>query len=142
LHPGTTKAKLQPAIPLEEARTVPLQIDCRSLIEAVARDARGGVTASLIGRRFHSTLVEIIAHVCRRLQKENGLNRVVLSGGVFMNALLLQETVARLAETGFEVYRHRRVPPNDGGLCLGQLAIAAAKMKSAWGGVDVSRHSR
>jgi hydrogenase maturation protein HypF len=52
---------------------------------------------------------------------------VVLSGGVFMNALLTNETVQRLSIDGFRVYRHCRVPPNDGGVSLGQLAIAATR---------------
>ncbi|HXG12859.1 MAG TPA: carbamoyltransferase HypF [Gemmataceae bacterium] len=104
----------------------PFQIDPRPLIAAAAADVRRGVSAALIARRFHSTLVEIIARVCERLREATGLGAVVLSGGVFMNALLLGETVARLTEGGFRVYRHRRVPPNDGGLCLGQLAIAVA----------------
>jgi len=65
--------------------------------------------------------------VCLRLRQATGLETVVLSGGVFLNALLTQETVAGLEQEGFRVYRHRRVPPNDGGLSLGQLAVTAAR---------------
>jgi hydrogenase maturation protein HypF len=101
-------------------------VDARPLVRAVARDAAAGVSAALIARRFHSTVVEIVAAVCRRLRDETGLGSVVLSGGVFLNALLTAEISARLAGDGFRVYRHRLVPPNDGGLCLGQLAVAAA----------------
>ncbi|SIN71022.1 hypothetical protein SAMN05444166_0314 [Singulisphaera sp. GP187] len=103
-----------------------LVIDTRPLIAGVVDDLRTGCTAARIGRRFHSTLVEMIAQVCGRLAAEHGLGTVVLSGGVFMNVLLTTETVARLTQDGFRVYRHQRVPPNDGGLCLGQLAVAAA----------------
>jgi len=60
----------------------------------------------------------------------------VLSGGVFLNALLTVEAVTRLANESFRVYRHRHVPPNDGGISLGQLAIAAAR-DTTEGGVDV-----
>ncbi len=105
-----------------------LQVDCRPAIAAIDDEVRAGVSARMIGRRFHSTLVEIIAQVCRRIHEERRLDRVVLSGGVFMNALLLEETLTRLACDGFQVFRHRCVPPNDGGLSLGQLAIAAAAM--------------
>jgi hydrogenase maturation protein HypF len=105
-----------------------LQVDARSVIAAIVHDVRAGVSANTIGRRFHATLVEIIAQVCRRICTEQGLDRVVLSGGVFMNALLLAETMTRLTRDGFHVFRHRQVPPNDGGLSLGQLAIAAANM--------------
>jgi hydrogenase maturation protein HypF len=104
-----------------------LVVDTRPLVRAVADDAGKGVAAARIGRRFHSTVVEIIAAVCDRLRQATGLGAVVLSGGVFMNALLTSEVSARLRADGFRVYRHRLVPPNDGGLSLGQLAVAAAQ---------------
>jgi hydrogenase maturation protein HypF len=104
----------------------PLVIDTRPLIRAVADEARRGVDAARIARRFHSTLVEVIAAVCGRLRRTTGLETVVLSGGVFLNALLTREVVERLGVEGFQIYRHRLVPPNDGGLSLGQLAVAAA----------------
>ncbi|OWK45315.1 carbamoyltransferase HypF [Fimbriiglobus ruber] len=102
------------------------EIDCRPLVAAVERDAARGEFAARIARRFHTTLVEIIARTCDRLRVESGLSLVALSGGVFHNGLLLGETVARLQADGFRVCRHRRVPAGDGGLCLGQLAVAAA----------------
>jgi hydrogenase maturation protein HypF len=114
----------------DDPAQVLLEIDSRPLIRGIARDANSGTDAARIARRFHSTLVEMIAVVCGRIRRATGLETVVLSGGVFMNALLTQETKARLSGEGFQVYRHRLVPPNDGGLCLGQLAIAAAALKS------------
>ena len=62
----------------------------------------------------------------RSAPEDDGLRVVVLSGGVFLNALLTGEVEASLNANGFCVYRHRLVPPNDGGLSLGQLAVAAA----------------
>jgi hydrogenase maturation protein HypF len=112
-----------------EART-PLGIDTRPLIAAVAFDSARGVDAARIARRFHATLVDIVADVCRRVRDTTGLDAVVLSGGVFLNALLTTEVYTRLAHDGFRVHRHRLVPPNDGGLSLGQLAIAAAILAS------------
>ncbi len=103
-------------------------IDTRPLINSVNRDATGGLSAAVIARRFHSAVVEIIAAVCGRLRAETAIGEVVLSGGVFLNALLTGETVARLVGDGFRVYRHRLVPPNDGGLSLGQLAVACARL--------------
>jgi hydrogenase maturation protein HypF len=103
-----------------------LIIDTRPLIGAAAREASQGVPAGRIARRFHSTIVEVIAMACQRIRESTQLDAVVLSGGVFMNALLARESAARLTHDGFRVYRHRLVPPNDGGLSLGQLAIAAA----------------
>jgi hydrogenase maturation protein HypF len=104
----------------------PLVVDARPLVRAVAEEARKGVPAAFIARRFHTTLVDLIAAVCGRLRRETGIDAVALSGGVFLNALLTSEVYSKLAADGFRVYRHRLVPPNDGGLSLGQLAIAAA----------------
>jgi hydrogenase maturation protein HypF len=104
----------------------PLIVDSRCLIKAVAGDAQKGVDPPIIARRFHTTVVDIILAVCSRIRATSSCDAVALSGGVFQNALLTSETSARLVEAGFRVYRHRLVPPNDGGLSLGQLAIAAA----------------
>jgi hydrogenase maturation protein HypF len=101
-------------------------VDMRPLIAGVVSDVRQGCGGAAIARRFHSTLVEIVATVCDRLRRETGLRTAALSGGVFLNALLTTEVSARLERHGFQVLRHRRVPPNDGGLSLGQLAVAAA----------------
>jgi hydrogenase maturation protein HypF len=103
-------------------------IDTRPLITAVADEACQQVDAALIARRFHATVVDLIAQVCERLREATGLGAVVLSGGVFLNALLTAEVSSRLRADSFRVYRHRLVPPNDGGLSLGQLAIAAARL--------------
>jgi hydrogenase maturation protein HypF len=115
--------------PQDGAAETPLVIDTRPLIRAVAEEASRGTAAARIARRFHQGLVEIVAAVCGRLRRETGVGAVVLSGGVFLNALLTTGTVARLRGDGFRVYRHRLVPPNDGGLSLGQLAVAAACLR-------------
>jgi hydrogenase maturation protein HypF len=104
-----------------------LVIDTRSIIRGVVADAMRLTPPAQIARRFHTTMAELIARVCERLRQATGLCAVVLSGGVFMNALLTREATRRLTDVGFRVYRHQRVPPNDGGLSLGQLAIAAAQ---------------
>jgi hydrogenase maturation protein HypF len=110
-----------------EGADAPLVIDTRPLIQAVVEEARKGVEAARIARRFHSAVVDLITALCGRLRESTGLDAVVLSGGVFLNALLGREAAARLAGEGFRVYRHQLVPPNDGGLSLGQLAVAAAR---------------
>jgi hydrogenase maturation protein HypF len=104
----------------------PILIDTRPLIRAVAADVKKGVGGGIIGRRFHSTVVSIIASVCDHLRQATGIEDVAMSGGVFMNTLLTTEVTGRLEESGFRVHRHRLVPPNDGGLSLGQLAVAAS----------------
>jgi hydrogenase maturation protein HypF len=105
-----------------------LEIDPRPLVRAVVEDVQRGSSSRTIARRFHSTVVEMVAQVCARIRAKFRLDRVVLSGGVFLNVLLTSEVCSRLSQDGFQVYRHRRVPPNDGGICLGQLAIAASRM--------------
>ncbi len=103
-----------------------LVIDTLPLVVAAGQDVERGVSAGRISRRFHSTLTEIVASVCGKLGAISGIDVVVLSGGVFQNALLVREVMARLRSDGFRVCRHRLVPPNDGGLSFGQLAVAAA----------------
>ena len=103
-----------------------LVVDTRPLVAAAAADARAGAGAARIGRRFHSAVVDLIAAVCARLRRRTGLEAVALSGGVFVNAILAREAAVRLETDGFRVLRHRVVPPNDGGLCLGQLAAVCA----------------
>jgi len=114
------------AYPFELGAQTPMIVDTRPLIRAVAADVAKGTGAAVVARRFHSTMVDLIAVVCGRIRQATGLSAVVLSGGVFLNALLTREVSARLGGDGFRVYRHRLVPPNDGGLSLGQLAVAAA----------------
>jgi hydrogenase maturation protein HypF len=111
----------------------PLVLDLRPMIVEIAEGVGRGMERAVIARRFHSTMVEAIAGVCVRLRSETGLEAVVLSGGVFLNALLTAEVVTRLEGEGFRVYRHRQAPPNDGGLCLGQLAVAAARQRTEGG---------
>jgi hydrogenase maturation protein HypF len=103
-------------------------IDCRPLIRAVVNDVTAKVEARVIARRFHTAMVDLIKTVCSRIREDTNCGTVVLSGGVFQNALLATETIARLSAAEFRVYRHRLVPPNDGGLSLGQLAVAAATL--------------
>jgi hydrogenase maturation protein HypF len=100
-------------------------VDTRPIIRDVSIDVMQGVSAALIARRFHSTVVDVISDICRRIQRAHGMRKIVCSGGVFMNALLRKETDERLGAEGFSVFHQRRVPANDGGLSLGQLAIAS-----------------
>jgi hydrogenase maturation protein HypF len=111
-----------------------LVVDTRPLIRAVAADAAHGVPAAIVSRRFHTTMVDLIGAVCNHIQRSMQLDAVVLSGGVFMNALLSSEAHSRLTGDGFRVYRHRLVPPGDGGISLGQLAVAAALAQGASAG--------
>jgi hydrogenase maturation protein HypF len=117
------------SVPEGDGAAGPLVIDTRPLIRAIVVDAsKNPPELGRVARRFHATVAEIIAVVCGRIRQAGGPGVVVLSGGVFLNALLTSETSTRLSGDGFRVYRHRLVPPNDGGLSLGQLAVAAAQL--------------
>lgn len=82
----------------------------------------------VIATRFHHGVADAIIRVCLLLRESTGVGAVALSGGVFQNVLLLERTVAGLEQRGFRVLTHSRVPPNDGGISLGQVAIAAASL--------------
>ncbi|MBN2085673.1 MAG: carbamoyltransferase HypF [Anaerolineales bacterium] len=101
-------------------------IRVRDLLAAVTRDVRAGESAGCIGARFHNTVRSIAVKSAQTVRAARGIRGVALSGGVWQNALFLQLAVDALQEAGFEVYTHRRVPANDGGLALGQAAVAAA----------------
>jgi hydrogenase maturation protein HypF len=116
------------------AADAPFQIDLRPMIEAIVREVIDAVPRGEISARFHLTIAGAIAKACVRLRIAHGLSRVCLSGGTFQNLRLLGLAAALLREAGFEVFTHRRVPPNDGGLALGQAVIASCILRS--GGAD------
>ncbi|MGH3836429.1 MAG: carbamoyltransferase HypF, partial [Pseudonocardiaceae bacterium] len=103
-----------------------LQLHGADLVHAVVADLRAGVPREVIATRFHHGVADAIVRVCLMLREATGVGAAALSGGVFQNVLLLERTVAGLERAGFRVLTHSRVPPNDGGISLGQVAIAAA----------------
>jgi hydrogenase maturation protein HypF len=111
--------------------TEPFTICGADLIRAVVDDVRSGVSAPVIAARFHAGVARAIAEACERTRASTGLQIVALSGGVFQNVLLVDATVTRLQAAGFTVLTHHRVPPNDGGISLGQAVIAAARDRAA-----------
>jgi hydrogenase maturation protein HypF len=96
------------------------------VIRAVAADVRSGVPTPLIAARFHNGLAQLVLEMCQTMRRERGLQEVALSGGVWQNVTLLRKTLQRLRAAQFTVYVHHLVPPNDGGLALGQAIIAAS----------------
>ncbi|WP_037681606.1 carbamoyltransferase HypF [Streptomyces griseus] len=105
-------------------------LDPGPVLGAVVADLRRGVPVPVIAARFHRAVAAAVADVCRAARRETGAEVAALSGGVFANTLLDAECAALLAADGFTVLRHRRVPPNDGGLALGQLVLAARTDRS------------
>jgi hydrogenase maturation protein HypF len=102
----------------------PALLDWEPLLLALLEDGARGAGVAIRSARFHNALVDGIAAVARLA----GAPRVALSGGCFQNRFLLERTGARLAAEGFEVLTHRLVPPNDGGIALGQVMVAAARI--------------
>jgi hydrogenase maturation protein HypF len=103
----------------------PWRIDPAPAVRELVREARRrGTTAAELSGRFHSTVVDVVAGTCEAIRARTGIERVVLSGGVFQNELLLRGCHEVLERAGLRVHSHRLVPANDGGVALGQAAVA------------------
>jgi hydrogenase maturation protein HypF len=102
-------------------------LDWSPMIETILSDVQNGVAGGRISAKFHNALAEAVVAVAKRV----GERRVVLSGGCFQNRYLTERTVRRLRAEGFQPYWHQRVPPNDGGIALGQVVAAQRADKSA-----------
>ncbi|MBC9713934.1 carbamoyltransferase HypF [Streptomyces sp. TRM66268-LWL] len=99
------------------------------LVREVVADVRAGTPNEVIAARFHNGVAHAVLDGCCGLRETTGLELVALSGGVFQNALLLDRTTDLLRRHGFRVLTHRHIPPNDGGISLGQAAVAAARTR-------------
>ncbi|MEU6310911.1 carbamoyltransferase HypF [Streptomyces sp. NPDC047014] len=104
----------------------PVTAEPGPVLAAVAADVRAGTGPALIAARFHAAVTALVADLCGLARERHGIGTVALTGGVFANTLLSSGCARTLRAAGFTVLRHGRVPPNDGGLSLGQLMVAAA----------------
>ncbi|MCP4308208.1 MAG: carbamoyltransferase HypF [bacterium] len=104
-----------------------LIVDPSPVIAAVAGDVTSGVSAPIISTRFHRALAAAMVASAREMRQRYHIDTAALSGGVFQNVTLLEAAKRGLEESGFEVLTHRLVPPNDGGLALGQIALAGRR---------------
>jgi hydrogenase maturation protein HypF len=102
-----------------------LKVNISPGIKEIIKDLSYKVNKSIIASRFHETIACVVLECCMRIRGGTGLNRVVLSGGVFQNMKLLESCVLKLRKHGFSVYTHSTIPANDGGVALGQAVIAA-----------------
>ncbi|MFF1307968.1 carbamoyltransferase HypF [Streptomyces sp. NPDC058307] len=109
----------------EENLDGPVRADPAPVLAAIVDDLRVGVEPALVAARFHRGVTGLVHRMCARARERHGLDTVALTGGVFANTLLSSACAAALREDGFTVLRHHLVPPNDGGLALGQLMVAA-----------------
>ncbi len=113
------------AYPLPLTAAVPAVADWKQLIQAILADRAAGVPVQRISGRFHNSLANLAVDLVRRFRHR----RVVLTGGCFQNAILSRKIEDRLVDEGSRVYIHRQVPPNDGGIALGQIFVALQKIK-------------
>lgn len=120
VHPGAVHYRFD----VDLAADTSAQINAAPLVCAVVDDVRNGVPAGVIGAKFHAALTRLIVGLAAEFATDTAT--VALSGGVFQNALLLRSSSAALRDRGFQVLTHHRVPPNDGGIALGQLMIGSS----------------
>lgn len=105
-------------------------VNPKPVFEALIADVLSGVSVHRISSKFHNGLARMVSEVCRKLSDQYDLSEVVLSGGVWQNMILLTKTVQMLEKNGFTVHFHQQVPTSDGGLALGQAAVAAYRLKA------------
>ncbi|UCF61891.1 MAG: carbamoyltransferase HypF [Anaerolineaceae bacterium] len=117
-------------------------IDPVPMFREIVGDLRAGVSVPKIAARFHNGVAHMVDQVCRAIRDQSGIEEVALSGGVWQNMVLLSRTVRLLRQSGFEVYLHRQVPANDGGLSLGQAVVAAHRLALSHQPSAFSRGSR
>lgn len=122
---------MAPPYPFAFTGTAPgvTEIDYRPAIRAMADDLAAGKDPAWISRRVHSAVVTLVRDTCVAECDRAGVDQVVLSGGVFLNEFLVVNTLIQLRAAGLRPYCHRLVPPNDGGISLGQVAVATARLR-------------
>jgi hydrogenase maturation protein HypF len=109
-----------------DTTTDPWTIDTRPLLRHIVQALARSTPSRTVAHCFHNSVAHIIEVACCKLRERTGVDKVCLSGGTFQNSTLLARVAARLGAQGLAVYLHSQVPPNDGGLSLGQAVIAAS----------------
>ena len=107
-----------------------LILDTQTLVQQIVEEKLQGADSNQLAYLFHQELAEQITAACVEARKVSGRKKAALSGGVFQNRLLLRMTENRLMEEGFEVLRHCMIPPNDGGIAIGQAAYGMYQLQN------------
>lgn len=97
------------------------------MFREIIKDIGDNRSLEFIVSRFHNTIVNVALHQVKLAKKESGINKVVISGGTFQNKYLTEKLIPLLRQLQYEVFYPQEVPCNDGGIALGQLAVAANK---------------
>ena len=124
-HQQKQNEKIDPLVYEEDGHVI---LNTQLLVQRIVEAKLQGADSGRLAYWFHEILGEQITAVCVEARNVSGRQKAVLSGGVFQNRLLLRLTEERLTEEGFEVLRHRMVPPNDGGIAVGQAAYGMAQL--------------
>ncbi len=103
------------------------KVSFAKMISGIINDLKSDIPKSKISAKFHNTIARVILETAKLIHKQRGINKVILSGGVFQNSLLCDKTLTLLKKNNFEVFTHSNVPPNDGGISLGQAVIGYFK---------------
>lgn len=105
-------------------------INTKGIIEEILYDTENNVSNSVISKKFHNTVVAFSIDMCKQIRKKYRLNKVTLSGGVFQNKIIIEGIYDGLLKEDFQVFIHREIPCNDGGISFGQMAIAESKLST------------
>lgn len=100
-------------------------ISFKKMIREIVADLEKKLPLPVISAKFHNTMTRVVVTMAQKIRQEKGIEKVILSGGSFQNAILLEATVEQLEKSSFQVFTNENIPPNDGGIALGQLVIAA-----------------
>ena len=101
-------------------------IDPQEIFIDIITDLKEGIDKKVMAAKFHNTVAEFTLNLCGKIKKSTGINKIALSGGVFQNRYLTERIISLLEKDDFQVYIQRKVPPNDGGISLGQAVVAGS----------------
>jgi hydrogenase maturation protein HypF len=110
--------------------SAPAELDWRPAIRELAADLAAGASSATMSRRFHSGIAAMVLAECEAIRRDREVNQVVLSGGVFLNEFLLVNCLVLLRRAGFDAHCHQLTPTNDGGISLGQVMVASARLRA------------
>ena len=134
-YEGQAAIELEQQADWSERGSYPVTVDggvvqVGELVRGLTEDLVRGIPVASLAGRFHNSVAMVVVAVCEQLREEHRVETVALSGGVFQNALLVTRCLESLEASGFTVLTHRQVPANDGGISLGQAAVATARLQA------------